>query len=559
MLLDFSGGQLRLNGVEVPASSSGSITLRPYRGSEYLLSHGRSEAHADQQRIYANAPRAEVVVHTSWFGEYPLFYHLGQRSILLSSSLKELHSHLHQRHIDLEFDRIAFFEMLLLDHPLRERTLFRNICKMLPGKRYRFDLLADRHQIEDAFILPFHTGRNNRDERGFLKDAKDTLTGLLPTTELQNAGSMFLPLSGGLDSRLLACLLKKHGVEFRAAVFGPVESTERFVAHRVAKSLGIELESLPLRNEFYKTYGNEVTLLTGGLSSHRHCHLYACLKENQIEADVILHGYLGGEYAGASQRAVAQQYGMAKDAALDHFVRDHMQRKFIWPMLPESDRQEIMADLRLIMEECCRVNLPCHFDEYVHNVERQFSLIANVFSVCEEFGCFMRPFARREYAAFFNALPYRYRQERYLFRKACTELFPEQFNIGTPSQIYPKHALLGWIEAAASRIVSVASFASFVATQSHLVLPCPKSYERHRQVLFGVLRRDFMTALCEMSSFTGVDLMPLGRISACNRNELTAQFRILSSHLTKRNLLEDHRDFRTCRWESECQTLNALR
>lgn len=531
MLLNLTGTQLRLDGVEVPVSQGGSLTLRPRCGSDYAFSDERSQADAGSQRIALNALQQEMMVNTSWFGEYPLFYHFDDDGIVLSNSVAELHEHLHPRQIELEFDRIAFFEMLLFDYPLRERTLLKGICKMLPGKRYRFTLSAGCCRIEDTFILPFHTGGNTRDEKGLLNEAAEILAALLPADELREAESILLPLSGGLDSRLLACLLRHHGIGFRAAVFGPIESTERFIARRVARSLGIELEHLALRNEFYKTYGDEVTLLTGGLSSHRHCHLYAALKANGIKADAIVHGYLGGEYAGASQPVVAQQYGITADEAFDLFVHDHLRDKYIWGILPESDRESVLEDLRLIMDECCRVNLPCHFDEYVHNVERQFSLIANVFSVCEEFGRFMRPFARREYATFFNALPYPYRQERYLFRKACTELFPKQFNIGTQSQIHPKHTPLGWIETAVSRLIGAASFASFVATQNRLVLPNPKSYERHRQVLFGLLRRDLQTALQEMSSLTNINLMPFGRIDMRNRHELTSQFRALSSHL----------------------------
>lgn len=86
--------------------------------------------------------------------------------------------------------------------------------------------------------------------------------------------------------------------------------------------------------------------------------------------------------------------------------------------MEDREKEEFESDLREIMEDCCEVNLPCHFDEYVHNVDRQFSLISNVFTPIEQDTTIIRPFTSKEYCLFFNTLPYELRKiDIYILRQ----------------------------------------------------------------------------------------------------------------------------------------------
>ena len=322
-------------------------------------------------------PHDEIIITTSWFGEYPLFYYFNGMLLLISSSLQLLYERLRALRIAIELDETAFHETLIFDYPLRERTLFKDVRKTMQGKRYRFQLRLGTCKIDTLYVLPFDRGESEQDEDKVLSQAKDILQNLLPRDRIKKSSSVLLPLSGGLDSRLLACLLKESDIDYKAVVFGPPESMERYVAQRVADILGIKIRHLELKDEYYKCYGTEVTRLTGGLSGYHHCHLYACLKANQVKAGMIVHGFLGGEFAGASQPHHAQQYGMSKEEAFDRFLAEHVMGKYTWGIMSSDVQHQIMYDLNEVLKECCSENLPCHFDEYIHNVDRQFSLIAN--------------------------------------------------------------------------------------------------------------------------------------------------------------------------------------
>jgi hypothetical protein len=296
------------------------------------------------------------------------------------------------------------------------------------------------------------------------------------------------------------------------------------------------VRKLDLCGEYYKNYGNEVTLLTGGLSNHRHCHLYSVLSAHGLKSDSIVHGYMGDVYAGGAQPAYADRYEMSAGEAMELFLRSQVRNRRIWAMVSQPERDNILSDLEEIMHECLQANLPCHFSEYIYNVDRQASLIANIFIISECFGHVVRPFANMEYAVFFNSLPFKYRKDRYLYRKAALKLFPEPFGIGNQSQIFPKRSLHGKMEQFLSRVISGLSFVSFLFTRGWLVLPNPKGYERHRQVLFGNLRSDFFDSIAEMGAILGADLGPFRDVSFKNRTELTSQFRILSSAVEIRHL-----------------------
>jgi len=521
---------IRFEGVRNCFKTTEPIYFKPFRAFEYQQTP-QAVNHEYQTYIQICADRKKIIINTSPFGEYPLFFFQNRSQLFISSSLERVC----QKAVEAEdgplIDRVAILESMIFDYPLRQRTILANVSKAMPGKCYSFDLINGVYKLENHFIIPFDKGEPGADEACLLDQATEVLSSLPLNNLTNNDGDVLLPLSGGLDSRLLACLLKRDGVNFNAITFGPPESTERIIAQKVAKNLNIPLRILNLATEYYRTYGSKVTALTGGLANHRHCHLFSILTANGIKSDNIIHGYLGGEYAGAAQPDFATSYKMSKNEALDQFLNQHVRSHRIWSMISQMDSDEIISDLEKIMHECCKVNLPCHFDEYVHNVERQFSLISNIFIISEHFGHFIRPFASQKYAVFFNSLPFKYRRGRYLFRKAALNLFPRSFTIGTQSQIFPENSLNGKFEMLLSRMFSGLSFASFLLTKGQLVIPNPKGYEHHRQALFGNLKTAFLNGIGEMNKLLGVDLTPFQQISFKNKDELSSQYRILSNSI----------------------------
>ena len=517
MILECYKGQVFLDGQIVDQEERSHLIV--FRNEQATIEN--------DERQYIKIDGNEITINTSWFGESPLFHFQKGEYFAISSSFPNLLCRLKENHHDgLDFDRIGIFESMIFDNPLRARTLFKDIKKILPGKQITLDIVTFKTSEKTLFILPFDKA-DTLAKNFLLYDAADILDGLAKEMTSLN-GNVLLPLSGGLDSRLLGCLMTKNNVSYKAITFGPKESTEQYIAKIIAKQLDIPISHLELRNEYYRNYGDEVTWLTGGLSSPMHCHLYSVLSANQVNSDNIVHGFLGGEYAGASQPEHARDFSMSENDALQRYMAKFVEPAWIWSQLPMEDKDEIKSDLSEIMYENCLYNLPCHFEEYVHNVDRQFSLIANVFSPIESFGRFVRPYASKKYAIFFNSLPFELRKNRKLFRDASIVLFPEIFKIGTHNQIYNPQSILGKIEKKLSSLISKVSYASLLLTNGKFVIRNPKAYERHRELLQSDLKNDFNAAVSEISDLLGIDLTTLALNSVVNRHQTVSQYRTLS-------------------------------
>ena len=535
MLLEYYRGKMLLDGAAIDHREK--CQMISLNHQEYTYRTNATIRNNESQ--YIKIDKTKITINTSWFGESPLFYFKKNGYFLISSSFADLLYKLREKHLDgLDFDRTGILESMIFDNPLRSRTLFKGINKILPGKQIIVDVNTLEISVKTLFILPFDKGCAPSN-KFFVKEATDIIESIFNKLACLS-GEVLLPLSGGLDSRLIACLLKKNNIPYNAITFGPKESTEPYIAKIVAHKLDIPFCYLELKDEYYKKYGDEVIWLTGGLSSHMHCHLYAILAANQIKYDNIIHGYLGGEYAGGSQPEHANNYSMSKGEALNKYITKYAERAWLWRKIATEDRENIIGDLDKIMKENCQCNLPCHFDEYIHNVDRQFSLIANVFSPIEAFGLVHRPLANKEYAVFFNSLPYELRAGRRLFIEASKSLFPEIFKIGTQSQIYNAHSLLGQIEKRASSLISKISYASLLLTKGKIVLRNPKAFERHRELLQTKLNKNLTDAILKTSDLLGINMSRLSLNSVVNRFQITSQYRILSLY-SFLNCLEENK------------------
>ena len=264
MILEYIEGQLSLDS-EAMDTSVNSYKLTPVNNHKYDCQIHISCSEEQQQYIIVD--KDAITINASWFGESPLFYFVKSGSIIISSSFEKLLSKLKERRFtSLEFDRTAILESIIFDNPLRARTLYKDIRKIISGKRIKIDLSTSGISEESIFVLPFDKGEKQWNRNSLLKEATDILDGLSAAFKSID-GDVLLPLSGGLDSRLLGCLLNKNNISFEAITFGSRESSEPYVARKVARKFGIPIRYLELKNNYYKKYGDEVTWLTGGFSS----------------------------------------------------------------------------------------------------------------------------------------------------------------------------------------------------------------------------------------------------------------------------------------------------
>jgi hypothetical protein len=106
-----------------------------------------------------------------------------------------------------------------------------------------------------------------------------------------------LPLSGGLDSRLIACVGKDRGVNMRCFTYGPPKWGEVVHARRLAANLGLTWERVETGDRFLADYTG-MWLDWFGAATHTH-GMYQMPLLNRIEEGLpIATGFIGDPLGG---------------------------------------------------------------------------------------------------------------------------------------------------------------------------------------------------------------------------------------------------------------------
>ncbi len=401
------------------------------------------EVSGDAQWIEIDRRARTVRVRISDFGARPLFYYLDRSLCIIAPAILPIAEALVERGISVEWDRAGILEALLEDHPFRHRTYLRGIERGIMGEELLLRL--DRGEVERSRTWTMRFAAPDEPSRK-LSDAVELLRTLTEETPLPE-GAVH-PLSGGYDSRLLLCLAVAEGRRPRTLTFGEYGSADLTIARRLADLLGVPNETYAQRPEDLWTHGMDVSILSGGMVTPAHRHIYSMLHDMQVEAPLV-HGFYGESLAG--QSAVACEPARSEKEVFDGFLGRLSSApkpiigspsRTIWEGVDQRTREVIEGDVQVALRECASVNPPSVFPEYFHNVERQSAMVAQVISMFELFGPCTHPFATRRFAEFFNAAPIEDRRHRRLFVDAASQLFPQAFAL--PSLDRPCSANLPW-------------------------------------------------------------------------------------------------------------------
>jgi asparagine synthase (glutamine-hydrolysing) len=135
----------------------------------------------------------------------------------------------------------CLFEFLTTMHPLDNSSLMLDV-KIIPA--------GSKLEINQSGVLgisPYYEPEMNDEDQGF-KNHKDFLD-CLDTTLLGIAAQnkrLILPLSGGVDSRLLACRLRSLDIPFETFTYGSPDSSNSSdfnLGAKIARALGVKHQS----------------------------------------------------------------------------------------------------------------------------------------------------------------------------------------------------------------------------------------------------------------------------------------------------------------------------
>ncbi len=343
-----------------------------------------------------------------------------------------------------ELNRRVFPEFLAAGFVLGGDTLDRRITKTMPGTVVRLAQDGTTEVLQWFDFLP----------RGFSEDGlqqlQQQLAGVLERITHRLIDSLggrtaVVPLSGGYDSRLIACMLKKAGYEKVVCITYGRPNPESETSKAVAAALGYPWHMTdyrkvdasgyladPVFQKYYRYAGN-------GFSMPYLQEYFAIkeLKEKGIIAQdaVFIPGHSGDWLAGSYlERTIRTDVGREK---LPQWIR---KKYFIFSPSGKTAaatlQQRIAAELPGALPEGTLTHP--HYNVLVENWDAREKLPKFIFhssQVFPFFGYEVRfPLWDKELRDFFRSVPYEYREHRMLYNDTLEQQYFLPLGVHYPVQ-----------------------------------------------------------------------------------------------------------------------------
>ncbi len=177
-----------------------------------------------------------VVAWVDHIRSWPLFYSFQENVFSLSNDARSLKDICGCEQVD----PVSCLEFALSGYVAGKRTLFQELNCLQPGEFLIF--LKNRKELSVTRFFhyqPVPQMKAKPDENSkHLGDILDQI--IVDLIERVNGRPLWIPLSGGLDSRVILCKLHEHGYKnIQTFTYGPKYNFEARYAKKVAKALNV--------------------------------------------------------------------------------------------------------------------------------------------------------------------------------------------------------------------------------------------------------------------------------------------------------------------------------
>ncbi len=361
----------------------------------------------------------------------PLFYTYHQNQWHLSNKAVQLRK-------DLKLTDIAYgeaAEYLLTGYVTGAETLFPEIKQIQAGeivelpastseaksKRYfRFTQKPDADLTSSELIQQLH------------ETHLDIFEDLI---ESMNGRTAVIPLSGGFDSRLIACMLERLDyAPIQYFTYGSPGNWESKIAREITQHFNRNLIFIPYRKQTeYQSFQSEerkaYSLEYGNLSSHSHLQDFRAikkLKEDQLIPDdsIIIPGHSGGLMAGMHTPDQFVGESEVSQKSLVDYLLDKNYNRFKW----DSDELSSyfyhkVSELLNLSESMTGKQAVSTYEEWIWQ-ERQAKYIVNSLRVYDFWGYEWRiPLLDRKLMDYWATVPVAKRSHRLLYNDYINDFF----------------------------------------------------------------------------------------------------------------------------------------
>jgi len=363
----------------------------------------------------------------------PLFYAVDRNEVLFSDDANHL-----QGCLNLPFNEDNGAEFLVTGYVTGPDTLFDGVSQLQAGEYLVYD--KANGSLAMHFYHRFWHGNFFSDSEDDLLDRLDEVFMRVFQRLIESAKGrqIVVPLSGGLDSRIIVAMLKRLGVEdVICFTYGKKGNREAEISRQVAEALGYRWYFVEYtREKWYACYHSDemqrYMKYSGNLVSIPHIQDFLAvrdLKEEGIisENAVFVPGHSGDMLAGSWIPHDIEEIPHDVDCCITHSLKRHYS---LWQWNKNEKLREIFQEN--IRNAIGNINIHdaeslSNGIEYFNFNERQVKFIVNSVRVYEFLGFQWRiPLWDAELIGFFLRIPLALRIKQILYReyamkKLCVE------------------------------------------------------------------------------------------------------------------------------------------
>jgi len=375
--------------------------------------------------------RKRIQLFNDYYASRPLFYGTQGGRFYFSPEAKGV---ARMPGFDAAIDEDAMATFLVNGNPLAEQTFYKNVKPLPPGT-----------------VLTIENGRVTRSELSRYAPCSETqdrgedyyvhgLSELLLKAvgkQLRNPDRAFVPLSGGIDSRLIAgCVHRITNGNLHTVSWGVDETLpncDAFVARQVAGFLGSDHHFARRESEHLERDMAEMLFRIDGLIDDPAVH------SNELCIMRRIREEFGGLYVLRGEECFGHTPEPTCDLeALGHWgiarLQDHPRaERLLNPSKLPAFRDQFGRMIQGILDGCPSVNLTDRRD-YFYFACRLFHYHSRSAYSKRTVVDVRNPWLDRELLEFLQTVPVRYRINRYLYKKAGSAMFPELMSIPIASR-----------------------------------------------------------------------------------------------------------------------------
>jgi len=365
---------------------------------------------------------------------YPIFWKKVQENFIFSPQALKL---INKKKDIVDDDQLLAFRMS--GYTVNEGTLWKNVKNLNPGN-FIFVKKNDNYSIEQYFnYTPWK--HSTKSYNNLKKQLKYEIDKLLKNTIIKaNGRTLVIPLSAGLDSRLIASGLKHYNYKnVKCFSYGLKNNYESEASRIISKKLGykwkfIEINQKKAKN-FYasKNHKNYMKNSLDGCATSTIQGIFAInklLEDGYInEDDVIINGNSGDFISGGHAPTKAITRGKNITTVFEEIFEQHYLKHYsLWQKFLDKKNKNIIKkqlynQIKNNINDTDEYFMAHGIAEFLEYQNRQTKYVINSQRIYEYYNLkWQLPLWDKSFIKFWSDVPLKYKKNQMLYKDALNEL-----------------------------------------------------------------------------------------------------------------------------------------